>query len=40
MSIKRTPQTDQLIRMRRALEKYIEINNGFDEISIQFNLDS
>ncbi len=29
-----------LIRVRKSLEKYIEINSGYDSILIQFNLDS
>ena len=36
----RGPRTDGLIRLRRAMEKYIEINEGFAPINIQFNLDS
>lgn len=29
----------ELRRLRQALEKYIEINQGFDEVSIQYDLD-
>ena len=29
-----------LIKTRRGMEKYIEINKGFADISVQFNLDS
>ena len=32
--------TADLIRLRRKLEKYIEINKGFDPLNIQFNLDN
>jgi len=37
--LKGTDRTE-LIRTRRGLEKYIEINRGFDSIQIQFSLDS
>ena len=29
-----------LIKIRRGMEKYIEINKGFSAVSVQFNLDS